>query len=368
MAQPNDESLSCFHIDECLHIDAYLWGDGEIKPDNPNLPRYCPRPSYCRRRGNHNGAGNGSNTGTHAVLNGTTNSNNQILPMNAWHNNGRSVSAFGFFALPTGLQSSTSATPPHFTSFGHQHVFAPTPTLVQQPWPRRPRQNQRPPQPPWQPARQPPAPATNPSMSNNYKGNPHLAANQSDNIPESESCAVWITWLPPDCTVSMLLNKIRRCDKVYATHINKPKGPLMNCAAKVVFWSRQGVDRLLELQSKGQFTVGRCKPSIRMNRIRSRASKPGPESRVLHITGPKKVVNQDCLSELFKDNFQWEDDTITELGELKEEGLRYLEWCFSSYRCQAQNAFEVLQRQIKSGDDIWSSVQVFWGADPCAEN
>jgi len=231
------------------------------------------------------------------------------------------------------------------------------------------------------------------NISNNYRGNPNLPANQSDEIPEKESCSVWITHLPPDCNVTMLLGQIRGCDKVFATVVNEPQFSegKMYSAAKVVFWSRQGVDRLLQLSQQDQFIVGYNQPLVRMNRIRSKAARPGPQSRVLHITGPVQVVNVETIrAEFEKEAFTWQDDMILVVAE--DGKWRIIEWRFGSYRFQSQNACTCLNNKVKkakaeeakkakaeearetgepveasmSDDRWWSMVQVSFGFDPCA--
>ncbi|KAK8043276.1 hypothetical protein PG993_005706 [Apiospora rasikravindrae] len=220
-------------------------------------------------------------------------------------------------------------------------------------------------------------------MSSNYKGNKQNPANHSDNIPMGESCSVWMINLPPECTVNMLLSHIRQCDKVYATVINPPGGKHKTAAAKVVFWSQKGVYRLKKQVEAGAFTVGLYAPKFEVNRIRSRAARPGRECRVLQIKGHQHIINEQKLrDEVFRDKFQWQDDSVSVLASFAD-GEHILEWRFGSYRCQAENAYRAIQRKIGWGKGLvaqaigsdalkgsdawmWAHATVDYGVDPCA--
>ncbi|KAK8062047.1 hypothetical protein PG994_008413 [Apiospora phragmitis] len=157
-----------------------------------------------------------------------------------------------------------------------------------------------------------------PVMSDNYKGNKKLPANQSHAIPEEESCSTWIMFLPPACTVNMLLSSITYCDKVFATHINPPKLPdHPMAAAKVVFWTPEGADRLIKLARQGKFLVGPSSP---------------------------------------KGRFDWQDDCVFVDPDVKQTGICMLVWRFSSYRCQAENAMSILKQKISDNKAVCAGV------------
>ncbi|KAK7962986.1 uncharacterized protein PG986_003811 [Apiospora aurea] len=195
------------------------------------------------------------------------------------------------------------------------------------------------------------------AMSSNYKGSKRNPDNHSDDISEEESCSLWIMRLPHDCTVHMLLSHIRHCDKVYATVINPPTQTEEmehdTAAAKVVFWSRQGVDRLMAQFKAGRFIVGRMAPLVQMNRVLVRAQTPGRECRVLLITGHKHIINEQTLrDEVFGTWFTWQDDGAPAVVATFHDGVHRLEWRFGSYRCQAENAMVGIQRKISRGKKI----------------
>ncbi|ORY55240.1 uncharacterized protein BCR38DRAFT_323127, partial [Pseudomassariella vexata] len=186
--------------------------------------------------------------------------------------------------------------------------------------------------------------ATGTSM--NYKGNPFLAANQSANIPEHENCSLWLTNLPPGCTVHKLLSCVRSCGKVFACVINPPvPGATISTtsAAKLVFFNRVGAQTLLDQARLGQFAVDSYVPRVRSNRIKSAARTPGPQCRVLHIEGPVYIVNEKFLREFFRSKFQYDLDDVFLLSH--GEGRARLEWRFGSYRCQAEAARTAIAKE-----------------------
>lgn len=201
-----------------------------------------------------------------------------------------------------------------------------------------------------------------PTTSSNYKGNAHLEANQSHDIPKEESCSMWITNLPPDCDVPMLLSRIVDCDKVYATVINEaiPADGKPFAAAKVVFWTRRGVERLLQRHQDGLFvfaypgTATPPTPGVTLNRILARPMPPSSCSRVLVLHGHRDIINEENLrANVFQNRFVWQDDGAPSVElENPRTHLRFLEWRFGSWRCQAENAKNILDGCISHGKEV----------------
>ncbi|KAH6647102.1 hypothetical protein BKA67DRAFT_695556 [Truncatella angustata] len=215
--------------------------------------------------------------------------------------------------------------------------------------------------------------------SPNYGGNPTLPSNQSANIPEWQSCSLWITKLnlPNDeSAYHQLLFAVRGCGKVYACVINPPdlSNGHMTCAAKLVFFDQSGAQELLRRSSSGEFVVNGYIPQVVYNRIRTGPQPLGPESRVIHIEGPKRVVDQNVLRMLFEGTISFQTDEVVTLSEEPgPEGRRRIEWRFGSYRCQAASAVSAIQRKRRSippdigeKSNLWRSVVTFYGVDPCA--
>jgi RNA recognition motif-containing protein len=214
-------------------------------------------------------------------------------------------------------------------------------------------------------------------MSRNYKGNPFLRANQSANIPDEENCSLWITNLPPDCTERSLLANVRHCGKVYATVINPPDLANGHCtsAAKLVFMYVDGAKALIKQAQQGIFTIDTYVPKVVSNRIKTAAQTPGPESRSIHIEGPKVIVNFNHFDKWFSERFKYEIDEITVISDAENSGgFRRLEWRFGSYRCQASSAMTFIEKERRrhlnnfaDGDEaLWKHVNVYYGVDPCA--
>ncbi|KAI1506052.1 hypothetical protein F5X99DRAFT_427919 [Biscogniauxia marginata] len=174
--------------------------------------------------------------------------------------------------------------------------------------------------------------------SPNYRGNPYLPANQSADIPDSENTALWLTNLPPDCDHRTLLGAVRGCGKVWATVVNPPVHAQnhITAACKLVFFDVAGAQALLRQSREGLFAVGGYVPRVRHNRIRSGARPLGPQSRVLHIEGPERVVDVRRLAAFFAARFTFELEGVVVL-ERSGPRARH-EWRFGSYRCQAESA------------------------------
>ncbi|KAI0419686.1 hypothetical protein F5X98DRAFT_384456 [Xylaria grammica] len=209
-------------------------------------------------------------------------------------------------------------------------------------------------------------------VSPNYMGDPYRVANQSANIPEHLNTSVWITNLPPDLTVKMLLDNVRGCGKVYATVVNGPEhNHHITAASKLVFFDVAGCENLLNQSLQGRFVVGGYVPRVRRNRIRTAAKPPSPSSRVLHIEGPGCLVNESYLAALYRTaNITWQDEEVIVLS--STDRLTRLEWRFGSFRCQAESAWHLIERVKRMPDmppwlqQLWQRVTVHFGVDPCA--
>ncbi|KAL7619559.1 hypothetical protein AAE478_010100 [Parahypoxylon ruwenzoriense] len=225
-------------------------------------------------------------------------------------------------------------------------------------------------------------------MSPFYRGNPWIVANHSANIADDLNTSLWVTNLPPECSHKQLLGAIRDCGKVFATVINPPvplypagpgaKGsgnntagvPHMNAAAKLVFFDRAGVERLLEQSRTGRFAISGYVPRLRANRIRSAPRAPGPQCRVLHIEGPSVIVNEAFLGTFFRRKFTYELEAVLTLG--VHGAYTRQEWRFGSFRCQAESARQAIARERECSNmpeslrALWAQVVVHFGVDPCA--
>lgn len=215
--------------------------------------------------------------------------------------------------------------------------------------------------------------------SPNYMGNANLEGNQSANIPEHESCSLWITNLnlPPteQAAYQTLLHAIRGCGKIYACVINWPEPGRghMTCAAKVVFWDKSGAAELRRRAAAGQFVFNNFQPKVVYNRIRTASQRPGQESRVIHIEGHKSIVDKDVLFRFFSENFKFQtDEVIVCMEEPGQDGRRRLEWRFGSYRCQSASAMKFIEERrhkfppgMDDQHNFWGQVHAYYALDPC---
>ncbi|TRX97164.1 hypothetical protein FHL15_001958 [Xylaria flabelliformis] len=203
-------------------------------------------------------------------------------------------------------------------------------------------------------------------ISRNYRGNHLSVRNQSANIPPEQSTSVWITNLPPNCNYAELLGMVQDAGKVYAAVISPPDDKFITSAAKIVFFDLEGRQRFEARANAGQFAVGAYVPRVRPNRILTEAQPVGPESRVLHITGPDSIVNQHVLLDYFR---RWcaFDIEYVQRWQLEDRNASMV-WAFASYRCQAERVYAAI-RDIKAynlhspGRGFWDSV-VRCGREP----
>ncbi|KAK4224344.1 hypothetical protein QBC38DRAFT_371246 [Podospora fimiseda] len=194
-------------------------------------------------------------------------------------------------------------------------------------------------------------------FSPNYKGNPDLERNRSAQIPEGENCSLFLVGLPPNLSTTSLLAGIKNMGRVYATHINPPepeKGHELS-AAKLVFFERADAERFFHIaNSAGGFALPgypQYRARVTWNRIRSaEVDKAGNKSRVLIISGPPEIVNEEFLLNYFDDKLIYQLEEIIHRGTI-DEGARgqraMIEVRFGSYRCQSEAARMALIREFR---------------------
>ncbi|RYP11427.1 hypothetical protein DL764_000081 [Monosporascus ibericus] len=224
--------------------------------------------------------------------------------------------------------------------------------------------------------------------SSNYRGDPNNPNNQSANIPEKDSTAIYVEGLPGDCTVRELLLAARGTGKLWASNVSPPTGPHPGSCGKLVFWDRAGADRLLAMHAEGRFVVRGGVPVVKMNRWRS-AAKPenDPRSRVVVVRGPARIINEPRLDAFFGKGrpgpkFDWDTDEVV-IRPHARDGWAELEHRFACHRAQASEAYRwivaasgrwppnekerrVLERDFGPEEwDLWAEVTVVWGVDPC---
>ncbi|KXX80607.1 hypothetical protein MMYC01_202678 [Madurella mycetomatis] len=190
-------------------------------------------------------------------------------------------------------------------------------------------------------------------FSPNYRGDPDLARNRSAAIPAEQNCSLFVVGLAPDLTTHELLSGIRGVGRVYATHINPPdpaRGHL-GSAAKVVFFERAGAERFYDLYSAFGFSTPRSphlRARVTWNRIRSaEVDVGGHKSRVLLVSGPPDIVNQQFLMSYLDNKMQYQVDDVLHRGANPDRTRVLLEFRFGSFRCQAEAARMALVREFR---------------------
>ncbi|KAI0878245.1 hypothetical protein GGS24DRAFT_487342 [Hypoxylon argillaceum] len=221
--------------------------------------------------------------------------------------------------------------------------------------------------------------------SSNYRGDLTNPRNRSANIPDEENCGTWWTNLPVDCTYQMLFDSMRNIGAISHAVINPPLGVHGTSAAKVEFFERASVDRLLTQAAnghiRGHIRVGGRIPHIALNRIKIAAhsnqvspdqGNGGRGSRVLQVIGDPHIIRLDRLEALLDDP---RNRVIYGLERARTfnrpGGLQCVEFRFASYAVQAVRARDVFLAQ-KGRTDIpvheramWADVMCVFGPDPC---
>lgn len=203
-----------------------------------------------------------------------------------------------------------------------------------------------------------------------------LSNNMSADIDNRENCSLWMTNLPRNCNLRMLLGAVRGCGKVYQTVINPPQGEHhTGCAAKLVFFHHTEAARLLRRSREGMFHVGDRQPNVTHNRTRVASKPASKESRVLQITGPREIVNHEYLTGLFTGACTYQLEAVEDRGPVSGglDSRHEMIWRFGSVRCQAHWCYGRLHEQRKAhrleGQTIvgrlWNAVEVNYGVDPC---
>ncbi|KAJ4300169.1 hypothetical protein N0V88_002838 [Collariella sp. IMI 366227] len=179
-------------------------------------------------------------------------------------------------------------------------------------------------------------------------GDPDVMRNQSAAIAEEESCSLWIVGLAPDLDTHELLAGIRNIGRVYATHINPPapeRGHVLSAAKRLaaeLFYTT--------FAPTGYWTPRnpQLRARVSWNRIRSAETDVGGNrSRVLLVSGPPQVVNEEYLCVYFNTKFEYQLDQVIYCGANASGTRVLLELRFGSFRCQAESARTALMREFK---------------------
>ncbi|CAI0647301.1 unnamed protein product [Colletotrichum noveboracense] len=205
-------------------------------------------------------------------------------------------------------------------------------------------------------------------ISPNYAGDPTIERNRSADIPDSENCALWITFLPPDVTHREILAEIRNMGRIWSVVISGPE-PAKNhhtAAAKVVFFELGAAQKFYAMSCNParRFKVRGHVTKVELNRIKTAQDNRRNKSRVLRIKGRPDVVNKDALTAYFKQKITFEVDEVITI--VMNEDMGDVEYRFGSFGNQAELAYLALQREYDVGGIHSPYWEVQYGGDPCA--
>ncbi|KAI0404665.1 hypothetical protein F4802DRAFT_615329 [Xylaria palmicola] len=218
-------------------------------------------------------------------------------------------------------------------------------------------------------------------ISPNYRGDLSNPRNQIANIPESENCSTWWVGLPANCTYGMLFDSMRNVGAVSHAFICPPGKVHTTSAAKVEFFERASVDRLLDQQQQGHLRVGGREPYIKLNRIKvaphsnescDEQGNKEQSSRVLQVTGDERIVNREHLKAVLDDpNNRLSYGLESAEAFALPDGLGCVEFRFASYVVQALRVRHLFMSQERRGDiseeerSLWEGITISFGPDPC---
>ncbi|KAI1097242.1 hypothetical protein F4804DRAFT_328160 [Jackrogersella minutella] len=179
------------------------------------------------------------------------------------------------------------------------------------------------------------------------------------------NCRLWISGLPPTCTVKQLLSQIRGIGPVYAVHIVPPqidnttsKTSISTSAASLTFFSEDAANKFLLRHDQQPITVGGYTIYIVRHRIRTKSFPADGQSRVLVISGNPEIVTPEHLTHLFSE--EWNIRFDTEYVEFRQGHVtNEIVWAFGSFRAQAQAAYLFLSDLSREG------ISVHYAPDPC---
>ncbi|KAI0595147.1 hypothetical protein F4775DRAFT_570916 [Biscogniauxia sp. FL1348] len=140
---------------------------------------------------------------------------------------------------------------------------------------------------------------TNTNNDNDPTGLPDSEPKTSEDKENEENCSVYITNLPPECTVNMLLSNIRGIGKIYASHVSPPTLTHSTAAAKIIFWDRASTLRFIQLSRRGRWTVEGYTPFVRYNRVSAPEQPESQRSRVIQVRGPADLLSEEYLKRVF---------------------------------------------------------------------
>ncbi|KAK7743929.1 hypothetical protein SLS53_003951 [Cytospora paraplurivora] len=183
--------------------------------------------------------------------------------------------------------------------------------------------------------------------------------------PFEQNAALWLTYLPPNCTVRQLIRAIISVGptgRILFCKIVRPYLPEHTWAAKVVFATRLEAQRLLAVSRCNRFIMQYQHVYVDWHRVLSTSFYAiEPITRVLIIEGPLRTVNRPGLQAFFKKKLAWFDtEEVIELGGRYDRQRACIVWRFGSWFGQAETAAAALAKEYAD------MVDVRYGLDPCA--
>ncbi|KAK4197315.1 hypothetical protein QBC40DRAFT_257224 [Triangularia verruculosa] len=195
-----------------------------------------------------------------------------------------------------------------------------------------------------------------------YKGDIFNRKNIPADIDDDMNVSVFLTNLPREYDEESLLAALlphRPFDRIYATSVTPPGDNHDGSSAKIITFTRDGAERLLNFVNAGKLVIEGRVVRGRWNQIKTPA--PGGAhylSRVLLIEVSQDVLNETKIRELLQANIVCQTGKIT-IKQVKNNDHITIELPFCSYRAQAE-AFRLLLAAE------YPEAKVRFGVDPLA--
>ncbi|KAH9908893.1 hypothetical protein F4778DRAFT_202307 [Xylariomycetidae sp. FL2044] len=198
-----------------------------------------------------------------------------------------------------------------------------------------------------------------------YHGTTDMTRTMGKEISDNENCCLYIV-VPGTVTHSDALDTIPKVGKIKALHINPPSAGKPNTSnIKLTFFKHNPARELLALMGAKQWKLGdgRLPQSYCWNRFGVRAENDTGKSRVLKLTGPRRLVTEDALTEYFKTKLKYDVQKME--SHVGETTINTVTIFFGSYSNQAQGAHDALRKEHPDLMENKDAIRAEFCPDPC---
>ncbi|KAJ8123926.1 hypothetical protein ONZ43_g234 [Nemania bipapillata] len=200
------------------------------------------------------------------------------------------------------------------------------------------------------------------------QGDASPSRNVNAKIPDEENCRLWITGLPPKCTVKQLLVCITGFGPIFSCNVIQPELPENDvwsaAAASLTFFSAPAANLFFQRYTTKPFIVNECVTMVERHQVPAKSVDVDGQSRVLRIIGDASIVYPDNLKRIVKEEWgvayeMGSDSEITGFTPAIQGRWNEVVWAFGSFHGQAHTVFDNVN-EIFAG-----RARAMYLADPC---